>query len=457
MITYSPPAGVTDLKEDAKRGWSDYVIASLEEVMAVPQNKGHALYLPMADDDGDLKQVGWDAYPKTLTAWYSEQASADAAAESLTKMRVGFTRRRGKIEPVDIRYRQQDEYCEWRTTETRNCYVRRITFSSESADYWEYLAAKDLRTVHELYKHLVDNSITVKDLQWPHDVWVPSSAASHGFLKRLRKPSGWVKRWRKGDYNVWNDFNTCKGIVHSTHPDNTLQKAAMLLAGATVRRTDPHSGEITEANPLICASGFGDPNRMSDPSIGFFVNTLARGDREVSVGNPVGVYISGLRAGGFRGPRGEEIHDLFTCIRGVAEDGKILRAEFKVPDDLEYVALDGVPVTRGAQVARRVRITSQVLVRRRVGAAPAKQAPVARCVAHPDHPAYRGVFFDDMDWPMPPTVTRPPTISGTSRPNGDQDEEARRWDSEVLDKLAGGDLESRWSRWSRWSLFGRWS
>ena len=456
---YSFPGRLQDLSIAAQPAWTEYVRQVLGEVKKAPQSEGNSFFIPppLTPDRG--KVVSWDAFPNALDVWYDKRAKADAAAEVRVPLMVGFTRKGADTQPVTVEYRQQDEYCEWHS-EYDGDRLLRVTFTSDASDYWEFLGNRYLPVAVDLYRFLLGRQdIEEADLQWQDDVWIPSTSS----------PSGWAKRFAKGAYNVWNDFNTRYGAVHTTHPDNTLRKAAMLLAGASVRRKDGRGYAITDADRLICRSGFGDPNRTSDPAVGGFVNAQVRLGREVSVADPVGIYITDLPRAGFTGPGGERVDGLWRSIRGDEDDAMILRAVFEVPKRYDYVCLDGTPVTSGAQIARRLRLNSRVRVRPGEGQAPPAQAPVSTCIRRPGG-RYRGVMFYATDWPEPPP-TVPPKRSATAprgpggmpaagMPGGGMPpSNAPRWDSAILDQIAAGtELEGRWSRWSRWSaLLGRWS
>ena len=191
--------------------------------------------------------------------------------------------------------------------------------------------------------------------------------------------------------------------------------------------------------------------------------------------DPVGVYMTGLRAGGFSGPNGDAVDGLWKPERGTAAERMVLRAVFKVPAGLDRVLLDGEPVTSGAQIARCIRMNSNLLIRARLGETPKPQPGVACCVLRPGSSRYRGVLFTAIDWPPPPNGppveppghatpgvrrwlsrpqnSRPPRWG--NRTSTDVTPKLVQWDSEILDMIAaGGGLQNRWSRWS---MFGRWS
>jgi hypothetical protein len=296
---------------------------------------------------------------------------------------------------------------------------------------------------------------------WPYDVLVPSVA----------DPTGWTVRFPAHSYKPWNERNVDQGIVHCTHPDNTLLKAAMLMASASILRDTPDHRPIEDAFGLVCAGGFGDPNRLSDPSIGHYINRQARLRQQVSVANPVGVYMRDLEIGGFRTSGGDV--PLWTCPRGQERERRILRAVLEAPDG-EHLLLDGEPVRYGGQVARRLRMTSTVLLRERPHGAPEPDSapPVAQCFMQPGRPEYYGVFFNDLDWRGPyrddtpdPSASAPPRVAATAPAFGPTRPAAAvtvqpgaKLDGRTLHDIAAeGELDARWSRWSRWSFLARWS
>jgi hypothetical protein len=65
-----------------------------------------------------------------------------------------------------------------------------------------------------------------------------------------------------------------------------------------VLRHDDAGQPITDADPLLCASGFGDPNRISGPSIGVFVNAPVDGSLEIGISaGPESISASSALAG----------------------------------------------------------------------------------------------------------------------------------------------------------------
>jgi hypothetical protein len=452
-VDFSPPAGFDDFERTSallSERWSEFLSDWLRAVIqAAPA--GHSFFHPA---DGELGQarrlaLSWNAFPGALASWYGEgpenEANANRASDTLARMVVGFRRTPSGFVPVTVLHGRSDDYCEW-YVESKDGVPRRVTFTTEQPEYYDFLAREDptLKLVADLYSAMLGTTVLPRELTWPHDVLVPA----------ISEPTGWAVRFKAGEYNPYNAWNTTRGIVHCTHPDNTLVKAAMLVAGASVRRDDGSGHPITDPERLICASAFGDPNRTSDPAIGAYINAQARAAQEVSVADPIGIYISDLPTGGLTGAPGKDVSQVWTVERahGTRDDDdvtRILRARFEVPAGCERVLLDGVPVKTGGQLARRLRLTSSVLIRPR-GGQPPLEKPIARCVTRPGTTGMRGVFVSDVDWQTAPVVTGAEV----------EEQPLDRVDPPMLDGLAPDTVDARWSRLSRLSrlsLYARWS
>jgi hypothetical protein len=362
--------------------------------------------------------------------------------------------------PVVVEYRQQDEYCEWKTERDAHGNVRRITFTSESPEYWQFLESVDpsLRLIAALYTKLLGETVLPGELMWPYDVLVPA----------IDDPSGWAVRFPAHSYNLWNDWNVHQGIVHCTHPDNTLMKAATLVASASILRKGFDGNTIEDSFPLLCAGGFGDPNRESDPAVGFSVNSQVRLKREVSVASPAGAYMGELPLDGITASDGELVP---RVVRRGPGDDKVLRLVLAAPEG--HLCLDGQAVRNGGQIARRLTMNSAIVSRARRREAPKPREPVAQCVMSPTRPGYYGVFFTELDWPSPwiqppaeagerapaigPRRVPTPPAHGPVQPAA-APRPAPRLDTRMLHVIGTEQaLDARGSRWSRWSRLSRWS
>ena len=150
----------------------------------------------------------------------------------------------GEYVPLEIPFRVQGEYCEWHV-ERVGSRLQRISFTCEPPEYWEFLARQDFDLLHQLYKELLQvPDLEADDLRWPHDVYESN-----------RETSEMVLRYRAGDYNPRNIWNTERGAVHPTHPANSLFAKVVLASDGTIGwpvEADPQ-GNLDEIELMCCA------------------------------------------------------------------------------------------------------------------------------------------------------------------------------------------------------------
>jgi hypothetical protein len=207
---------------------------------------------------------------------------------------------------------------------------------------------------------------------------------------------GWRYYARQGTYNPFNRWNTTDGMMHLTHPANTLRGEFRVAGGASVRRRDGGGQQVVDPEQLVCCSGFGDPNRSSDPTIGAAVNGFARAGLSVSLADPVGLYISELALDGFTGPAGEEVAAAWQVDRGSREERRILRARFEVPAGLGFavdqVLLDGDPIRFGGQIVDRIQMVLTGIAKQLVDGPVALRDCIGQCCPHPEKGEIDHVF-----------------------------------------------------------------
>ena len=369
--------------------------------------EGSSFFNWLTDDtpgQSEAQPVAWDAFPRALERWFEEEDDADRkrleAAETLRPQTFdGQPFRRivkGKLgDPIPTFYRQQDEYCEWFVHRSKDGRIERVTFTSEGPEYWQFLAmgtrpffaedderhglvGGDVTLVHDLYREHVSPVVKVDDLVWPYDVAIFIADDEGG---------AWYRYAAEGDYNVFNRWNTTHGSMHLTHPANSLGAEVYLAARAAILRKDQDGTPVEGTEALVCCSGFGDPNRSSDPAIGRGVNGLAKAGLSVSLADPVGLYLAGINLDGFRGPKGEDVSRAWSVVRGDGDRGVALRAVFDVPPDLglsvDQVLARGRPITGGGQIADEVQISLTGLVRKRGDESDRRYPCVATCCKHP--------------------------------------------------------------------------
>ena len=322
----------------------------------------HPREVDVPSDRLAAKTVTWTGFPKKFRTWFAPAArmAAYAAAEP-----VGCYAGRT--------CRQTDEYVEWQTERDALGRVTRVTFTCEGPEYWTMLAEHDPDLAVRLYRELVSPNVQKEDL----------------FLDK-----------ECTRYNVFNKWNLWQGIVHLTHPANSLEAEVDLAAVASIVRRDGSGQIITDNDALLAVAAWGSPFRASDPAIGGHLNVLTRLGLNVSLRDPIGLYMDSLNTTGFETPDGTPAERFFTVVRG--QDGSggrepmILRAVFTVPEEYGYtvgdIRIGGVPIQYGGQIAEH-------LLMKLTAMACAPDQPGAIAVAN----GGRGGFFDKTCTPGMPT------------------------------------------------------
>jgi hypothetical protein len=439
MALYSPPAGIDDFerrpsKPSMARGWDAVINAWFSEVaLTYSCDGGGSLFFDPrkveAGGDPRIRQITWDAFPRAIANWFRGAPDADRqrwrSADSLRgRANLRYVDENGEpVGAADVFYRQQDEYCEW-FVEREAGRPRRINFTCEPPEYWQFLAhgtkpffpredsrselfAGDMTLVEELYREHIDDSVRAEELLWPHDVQrlVASDPVTGQQV--------WVPYARKGTYNPLNPWNTLHGAMHLTHPSNSLNAEMHLAGGASVPRIGIDGTAITNAHQLVCATGYGNPNRASDPQIGKAVNDLTGRGLSVSLAEPVGLYIADMDESRFRGPEQADVTGAWRVMRGDRDSRRILRAVYE-PQTGRPVAdlqIDGQNIQYGGQVADAVQLELTAIARPLGVSVRARTPIVGGCCRHPQRPAIFAIPPDgktcaDINWDrLAPIVT----------------------------------------------------
>ena len=241
---------------------------------------------------------------------------------------------------------EQDEYCEWSVERGEDGKITRITFTTEVPEYWEHVAKNDSDLLLEMYQRFVDPRVERRDL------------------------------FDDGEYVRRNRWNTSTEgrLAHFVQRSNTLEAAIQLVAEATILRARVDGTPVTDRMELVVCAGLGNPFRNSDPQIAETVNRAATSGSEITLLDPVGLYLDGLLSAGMETPDGADAAEFWQVERGAP--GHAVRASFAVPEDRGYVVGDikihGRPITFGAQVADEVRIRVGAVVK------PADHRPARR-------------------------------------------------------------------------------
>jgi hypothetical protein len=335
--------------------------------------------------DARLHAVSWNGFPRKLRIQERDgDVDAFPAAERTRMKRDMFYTVDG--EPFEISYRNGDEYLEWRADLDERGRITRITFTCEPPDYWSVVAQgypspffmlpgaqtpkrrRDAGRPDRLlarYHQLVGPDVQLADLVFVQDLF-----------DRPGRP-GRRLMFRAGEYNPWNVWNVERGIVHLSHPANTLGEEIELVGDATVLRATASGRPIQAAKCLLCCGGFGDVNRSSDPAIGAAVNELARAGYAVTIANPIGLYMSHLEDTGWTRPDGLPVSPGWWRVErmsagepGLAGTARAVRAVYEVPPGETYrdddgmtrplvvgdLRIGGAPIRYAGQVADAVRM-----------------------------------------------------------------------------------------------------
>lgn len=328
------PGKVSDLSEDERALWTRYISDGLArqsrlaaQLPKPPQPK--SWFFDNARDglaNVVTKDISWTAFPKPFPLNY-----------------VG----------VDDSRDLQVEYCEWevaRDPATRK--IVRVTLTSETEDYYHFLWALDKQRVLDLYHKHVSPAVKLGQLTEngkydPKNVWnFPSGSAAEG-----------MGRGR---------------LMHMAQGNNSLAAAMNLAAFATWPIVDVAGVPVTAEQALIACNAFGDSRRHSDPHIGAQINELVRAGHEVSLADPVGLYIDSIDLTDFQTPNGMPAKNLVRRTRG--EEGYALRYVFEAPPDAGFVLGDVLigdsRIKFGGEIAEKVRIRIRGAARSTAQAAP---------------------------------------------------------------------------------------
>jgi hypothetical protein len=427
-LTLSPPAGLPEMdgQDDV---WIDYLGRQFKQEIRYIRERydpkaalvDGAIPVQLVDPtegpvpaDAVPHAITWSGFPRKLLI--QERAGdvvAHASAERLRTSRTSLYTADG--EPYELSYRAGDEYLEWRADHDEQGRLRRITFTCEPPDYWSVVAqgypspffmlpgnqtpkrrrnAGRMDRVLARYRELVGPDVHAEDLVFEQDMYDRPARLGRRLM------------FRAGEYNPWNTWNIDKGIVHLSHPANTLGEEIELVGDATVLRCTASGRLLRAAKCLLCCGGFGDINRSSDPAIGAAVNELARAGYALTIADPIGLYISHLEDTGWTRPDGApapagcwRIERMAAGAPGLAGTARGVRAVFEVPEGEIYddggvrrpltvgdLRIGGTPIRYAGQVAEAVRMVLVLAAWPMTGRMPRPVCcePEYRCCRHRD-------------------------------------------------------------------------
>jgi len=328
MKQFSPPGNVNDLPAGGKKKWSDIVQQYFDLVKA-----DTVFFSPLiltAAQVPTAKLIPWNAFPKKyLTIPGPDPAQRFKSTEPLVTKdlhgrdyssvystdgtKAGFKAHGIKT----FRFRDQDEYLEWKTFRNADGSLKKIVLTCDHPEYWKFIGDYDIDLLVSLYQQIVDPAVQKQDLLFQTQVY-EFDELSRTIIDR------------KGKYNPFNKWNTTDGIMHLSHPANYLSAEIALAAGASVIQKDAQ-GHVITVTDILCDKAGGDPERFSDPTIVSLINSLARSQYSVAIANPVALYIHDINPANFTFPAGYTLKDFWKVTRGDQATNHILRAEFAAP------------------------------------------------------------------------------------------------------------------------------
>jgi len=362
---FDPPAFLSDFDgiPGQREAWHAFISSSFQSVIKGEQvNVGAGgivqLYDPSSYDPGGplvAQAIVWNAFPKELLRRFG-RARALIEADRIWPLPAYGRGRGGSGGWLSGVYRPQDEYCEWHVERDASTNaILRVTFTSEPPEYWEAMfgtgaaisgsnvsfpGSKAL--VLDLYRRMVSPEVELDDLIAQDDIVDPS-----GNQIAL-----------KGQYNPNNKWNTTHGIVHLCAPPNYIGAEIQLAGDATLLRANARGETVVGPDALICCSGYGGPDRNSDPTIGATVNALARLGAMVTLPNPVGLYMDHIDLSGWTVPGGIAAQDCVTIARGT--ETMIERLVVELPPGSGYTVSDikigGEAILYGGQIAECITV-----------------------------------------------------------------------------------------------------
>jgi len=314
LASFDPPGGLTDLDADGRNKWGLFLSDTVDSAITgdpthtndSPRAQFYNLTKTETDADEKTQDISWIAFPR--------QVAIGSGSDVQRWTRADASR--------DV----QDEYCEWCVTRRSTDHkITRVTFTCEGPEYWEILAASSPKTVTALYQQHISPDVKQDDL--------------------FDSGGKYIER------NRWNT-DTTEGAMHLVQANNTLGAEIELAAAATIIRVI--GGRVlTGEQELIHCSGYGAPERNSDPHIGGVVNGVAQLKADIALANPVGLYFEDLSTAGWAAPDGSDPKTFWSFTRGTV--GHFVRAVYEVPSEKAFVVGDitisGAPISFGGQIA----------------------------------------------------------------------------------------------------------
>jgi hypothetical protein len=228
----------------------------------------------------------------------------------------------------------QHEYLEWHVSRDARGRITKVTFTTETPEYWEALAETEPALLLERYRELVSPDVQRADL----------FDAAGRYVRA----------------NVWNH---ARGIVHFVMKINGI--APLVNA----EQDTPIRGRVADnydALPLRFANGT-PLYTAADARFSLDIGVLQRQGLSLTVREPLGLYMFEADDTGFTRPDGRPAGDYWRVVRG--RPGAALRLEYAVPASEGFLVSDvrigGRPIRYGGQLAEHITVMAGGVAGRR--------------------------------------------------------------------------------------------
>jgi hypothetical protein len=215
------------------------------------------------------------------------------------------------------------EYLEWHT-EWVDGVVTRVTFVTETPEYWALLARLAPRRLVELYQELVTPEVRRSDL-FP---------------------------WDGSRYEPRNRWNTTHGAVHYVSKINSMYD----LLGVSQERAGTTVRDGYDALPY-------SRRTAADARLNLDIWAASRQGATVATDNPPGVTMVHWDDSGWTRPDGTPVGDYWRVVRG--RPAAALRLVYEVPAAEGFrvgdIRIGGRPVTTGGQLAEHVTVAAHTV------------------------------------------------------------------------------------------------
>jgi hypothetical protein len=308
LLTFDTPGRVRDLPQGAPfyGEWHRTVERLIATSTAV---SGRGRYVDPSRRDVEVvgrRLYTWTGFPRPLLVEHRDDRRAGWVA--------------GESRDVQI------EYLEWRVERAGDT-ITRITFTTETPEYWKALAAVDRVRVLQLYRELISPDVSEGDL-------FPGGAA----------------------YDPLNRWNTTEGIVHYVMRINSMRD---LLGVSQEAEPTRRALDGYDALPYKRKTG-------ADARLNLDIWALSRKGYAVSTDETPGLYIAGWDDTGWEKPDGSPVGSYWRVVRG--EPGAALRVVYEVPQVEGFavgdIRIGGRLIEFGGQVAEHVTVGAHGLVGR---------------------------------------------------------------------------------------------